>query len=301
MTRLDKLEKFLKIAKEYKAPSRMLRRGSRDSSEDTAVSDLQNRLIELGYDLPRFGADGIFGRETYNAVIDFQRASGLTEDGIAGPNTFGKLYSASAASKPIINVDRVSKIREISNQAGRNCFSDKGSKLSAKGLYSRLYASLKNRNLCIAMVANAKHESRLDSGIAGDCGSYAKERSNRSICIEGKGLCCSYGLWQYNICTKTSMGTRFLEYYGVGDKDDEEKIAYLTDADKQIEYMIYELKAGYSGEIQKKKTIREWTEWFVVNIERPANPGGAASKRIPTALEIAKSIPEEDGPDRMIS
>lgn len=137
MTRLDKLEKFLKIAKEYKAPSRMLRRGSRDSSEDTAVSDLQNRLIELGYDLPRSGADGIFGIETYNAVIDFQRANGLKEDGIAGPNFFDKLYSASAASKPIINVDRVSKIREIANQAGGEASYDDimfgGSNLSELG------------------------------------------------------------------------------------------------------------------------------------------------------------------------
>ena len=35
--------------------------------------------------------DGIFGNNTKNAVINFQRSNGLTVDGIAGKNTFNKL------------------------------------------------------------------------------------------------------------------------------------------------------------------------------------------------------------------
>lgn len=33
-------------------------------------------------------ADGVFGQATYNAVIEFQNANGLSADGIAGPDTF---------------------------------------------------------------------------------------------------------------------------------------------------------------------------------------------------------------------
>jgi hypothetical protein len=48
-----------------------------------AVFDLQTRL-----DVP---ADGVFGSQTEAAVLDFQRANGLTEDGIAGRQTLEAL------------------------------------------------------------------------------------------------------------------------------------------------------------------------------------------------------------------
>ena len=35
--------------------------------------------------------DGIFGSKTYAAVMAFQKANGLSADGIAGPLTWGKL------------------------------------------------------------------------------------------------------------------------------------------------------------------------------------------------------------------
>jgi putative peptidoglycan binding protein len=37
--------------------------------------------------------DGIFGTNTFNAVECFQRHTGLSVDGIVGPNTWGKLQS----------------------------------------------------------------------------------------------------------------------------------------------------------------------------------------------------------------
>ena len=57
----------------------------------TAVKKLQNRLIELGF-MPKGSADGQYGYQTYNAVKDFQRANGLSVDGIAGPMTQTYLY-----------------------------------------------------------------------------------------------------------------------------------------------------------------------------------------------------------------
>lgn len=37
--------------------------------------------------------DSVFGINTENAVRDYQSKNGLTVDGIAGPNTFSKLFS----------------------------------------------------------------------------------------------------------------------------------------------------------------------------------------------------------------
>ncbi|MBQ8954359.1 MAG: YARHG domain-containing protein [Clostridia bacterium] len=58
------------------------------------VRKLQNRLIELGYMSGK--ADGIFGQKTANAVKAFQRAAGLTVDGIAGSSTINAINRDSA-------------------------------------------------------------------------------------------------------------------------------------------------------------------------------------------------------------
>lgn len=62
----------------------LLRRGS----EGENVRVLQNRLIALGYKLPKYGADGDFGRETEEALIRFQQDNALVADGIAGEATY---------------------------------------------------------------------------------------------------------------------------------------------------------------------------------------------------------------------
>ena len=66
----------------------MLRKGSRGD----AVRELQEKLMDLGYDLGVYGADGIFGNKTLAAVRAFQKDCGIKVDGIAGPVTYGKLY-----------------------------------------------------------------------------------------------------------------------------------------------------------------------------------------------------------------
>jgi N-acetylmuramoyl-L-alanine amidase len=53
------------------------------------VRQLQERLLELGYDLGR--ADGIFGRRTAAALAMFQREVGLVADGVCGPATMAAL------------------------------------------------------------------------------------------------------------------------------------------------------------------------------------------------------------------
>jgi len=47
----------------------MLKRGSRGE----LVRELQEKLLSLGYELPKFGADGDFGSETESAVTEFKQ------------------------------------------------------------------------------------------------------------------------------------------------------------------------------------------------------------------------------------
>ena len=54
-----------------------------------AVTDLQNRLIALGY--LKGKADGNFGTQTSLALIAFQKANGLAADGVADTKTLKKL------------------------------------------------------------------------------------------------------------------------------------------------------------------------------------------------------------------
>jgi N-acetylmuramoyl-L-alanine amidase len=64
----------------------VLRLGSRGS----AVKTLQQRLGGLHYfDVDT--ANGVFGQNTYHAVIAFQKVQGLTRDGVVGPATWAKL------------------------------------------------------------------------------------------------------------------------------------------------------------------------------------------------------------------
>ena len=58
------------------------------------VTELQTLLIEAGYSLPKYGADGSFGEETLKAIKAFQGASGLVVDGIVGKKTWAALRGA---------------------------------------------------------------------------------------------------------------------------------------------------------------------------------------------------------------
>lgn len=71
----------------------------RKGDKGTAVRNLQKKLLELGYKLPKYGADGDFGSETEAAVKAFQKDWGLTQDGIVGPETQKMLDSVPAKEK----------------------------------------------------------------------------------------------------------------------------------------------------------------------------------------------------------
>jgi hypothetical protein len=72
-------------------------------SSGSAVEKLQQALIDAGFPLPKYGADGKFGSETKAAVKDFQTDSGFTGkdvDGIVGSKTMGALDAHFGAAPP---------------------------------------------------------------------------------------------------------------------------------------------------------------------------------------------------------
>lgn len=86
---------------------RILKKGCK--GED--VRALQENLQKLGYGrlLEPDGADGDFGKNTYNAVIQFQMEHGLYVDGEAGPDTLGAIQEAlKGAEEPVTEPDEPS-------------------------------------------------------------------------------------------------------------------------------------------------------------------------------------------------
>jgi len=54
--------------------------------------------------------------------------------------------------------------------------------------------------------------------------------------------------------------------------------------------MINTLQSRYSSVISDEKTVEWWVDWFVKNIERPRDVGGAIAKRTQTAQGLSQQI-----------
>ena len=65
----------------------------RKGDQGAYVTLAQTELLQRGYDLGNWGADGKFGAATEKAVRQFQQDWGLTVDGIIGPKTWAMLDS----------------------------------------------------------------------------------------------------------------------------------------------------------------------------------------------------------------
>ena len=81
---------------EPKLGDRILRRGCKGDD----VKELQRDLMKLGYPLPKYGADGDFGKETEKAVQAFQLDYGLLVDGVMEQPDYDALFKALDGHKP---------------------------------------------------------------------------------------------------------------------------------------------------------------------------------------------------------
>jgi tape measure domain-containing protein len=82
------------------------------------VKAVQQALVDLGYDLDKFGVDGIIGSETTAAIKAFQEAQGLEVTGIIDEPTLAALKEASAATGTLVD-DCMVFIGELDKLGGR--------------------------------------------------------------------------------------------------------------------------------------------------------------------------------------
>lgn len=89
----------------------------KDAGDD--VKNVQEALKQLGYDLSKYGSDGLIGSETTAAIKAFQEAKGLSIDGIVGPNTVKALQDAVGSTDKLkSNVDDL--MSDITKKGGRD-------------------------------------------------------------------------------------------------------------------------------------------------------------------------------------
>lgn len=100
---------------DYKLGDRLLRKG--DSGSD--VKELQGYLIQLGFDVGKYGTDGEFGKDTEKALKAFQKSVSIEVDGVFGNESFAKLQEAlkyDPSEQKIMIVNGNCWVRKASNK-----------------------------------------------------------------------------------------------------------------------------------------------------------------------------------------
>ena len=89
----------------------------KDTGDD--VKNVQEALKQLGYNLSKYGSDGLIGSETTAAIKAFQQAKDLSVDGIVGPNTVKALQDAVGSTDKLkSNVNDL--MNDITKKGGRD-------------------------------------------------------------------------------------------------------------------------------------------------------------------------------------
>lgn len=81
---------------------------------NSRVKELQTNLIKLGYDCGPDGADGEFGKNTFKAVVKFQKDHQLEADGEAGKETLTAIKKALELQKKL-SITKNDKVKIKSN------------------------------------------------------------------------------------------------------------------------------------------------------------------------------------------
>lgn len=157
----------------------------RYGSEGNEVTTLQNRLIALGY--LAGSADGKFGRDTKSAVIAFQKANGLSADGVVGTDTSTKLYASNVVSNTVsstqtLRVGAVSDaVRDMQNRLITLGYLENGEADGKFGVKTSL-----------ALIEFQKANGLSADGVAG-AKTFAKLNSVSAITAGGTGSSTSPG------------------------------------------------------------------------------------------------------------
>lgn len=118
-TFLEGLKKIAESNKEYKN----LKQSGQKIPYQKEVEFIQTGLQFLGYSLPKWGVDGLFGPETEKATKGFKKEYGLGDDGIFDTNSLKYLYAV-LLKKDFSDAD-LAKIQKKSDFSKINVGNDK--------------------------------------------------------------------------------------------------------------------------------------------------------------------------------
>jgi peptidoglycan hydrolase-like protein with peptidoglycan-binding domain len=87
------------------------------SNRSPDVADVQKGLVALGFDLPKYGIDGIRGSETSGAIAKFQRANGINPTGKPDEDTVDKLNAMLHAKPELLATLKKSTTAEVKGRS----------------------------------------------------------------------------------------------------------------------------------------------------------------------------------------
>lgn len=223
-------------------------------AKSNEVQQIQRALVELGYPLPKYGADSIFGPETAGAVRRFQKDNSLKVDGDPGPETVGKLNEL-LKNKGITSITPVPQSGKIAPRPGNDSSpSASGQVISNPVNPEQIVSYLKSKGLSanhiVGILANIEAESSFNSGAIGDKGT-------------------SGGLFQHHDGPDVNRFTLMRKAAGPN---------WQTNWKGQIDFALSESE-GQQYLSKQFKTPEEASQWFTIYFEIPENKETKAAQR----------------------
>ena len=225
-----------------------------------AVKTMQAMLIACGYSCGSTGADGDFGANTLAALQSFQKAAGLTVNGVYG------------------NASKAALEKAYAQKSNTPAADDKN---EAKTIWDTLYAEIKNAYGTAGLMGNLYAESALHANnlqnngntklgmtdeqftAAYDSDAYAMD----TFIHDGYG----YGLAQWTYYSRKEALAKFAK----------EKGTSIGDLSMQLAFLLKEIK-GYTSvwkTLTTATTVRAASDAVLLNFERPADQSEAVQKK----------------------
>jgi peptidoglycan hydrolase-like protein with peptidoglycan-binding domain len=224
-------------------------------SED--VEDIQIALQFLGFSLPKWGIDGLFGPETETSVKDFQKERGLTQTGVLDKKGLQEIYD--------MLIEEDFKDSDLSSIEKEYKFDTAftGKIGTAKDVIDFLMGKGLSLEQSVGITANLQQESSLNPNAVGDNGT-------------------SFGIAQWH----NERGQNMMKWT-------ESKGYKSNSLEGQLEFLWYELSTDYKNvldEIKRTYTSEDAAEVFVRKYEKPGNIENEVSKRSSIAGSLYNKV-----------